>query len=96
MLRSLDVLPGGARNLPPPRRFAKFTWVRTREAGFFRHEVKVGDEVAAGQRLGRLVDFFGATIEEIATPEPGQVLFMVVSPAMAKNGLICGIGVEAG
>ena len=54
------------------------------------------DEVAAGQRLGRLVDFFGATIEEIATPEPGQVLFMVVSPAMGKNGLICGIGVEAG
>jgi uncharacterized protein len=96
VLRSLEVLPGAVRNMPPSRRFAKFTWVRTKEAGFFRHEVKVGDEVAAGQRLGRLVDFFGATIEEIATPEPGQVLFMVVSPAMSKNGLICGIGVEAG
>jgi hypothetical protein len=93
VLRSLDVLPGGARNLPAPRRFAKFTWVRTREAGFFRHEAKVGDELAAGQRLGRLVDFFGATIEEIVTPEAGRVLFMVVSPAMGKSGLICGIGV---
>jgi hypothetical protein len=25
----------------------------------------------------------------------GRILFLVVSPAMAKNGLICGIGVEA-
>ncbi|HEY8012641.1 MAG TPA: succinylglutamate desuccinylase/aspartoacylase family protein, partial [Dongiaceae bacterium] len=49
VLRSLEVLPGAVRNMPPARRFAKFTWVRTKEAGFFRHEVKVGDEVAAGQ-----------------------------------------------
>ena len=95
VLRSLDVLPGGARNLPPPRRFAKFTWVRTQAAGFFRHAAKVGDELVAGQPLGRLVDFYGRTIEEVTAPEKGQVLFMVVSPAMAKQGLICGIGIDA-
>ena len=37
----------------------------------------------------------GQTLEEIKAPEAGQILFLVVSPAMAKNGLICGIGVEA-
>jgi len=57
--------------------------------------VKVGEEVAAGQRLGRLVDFFGAEIEAVTTPEGGRILFLVVSPAMARNGLVCGIGVEA-
>ena len=95
VLRSLDVLPGGARNMPPPRRFAKFAWVRTRAPGFFRHAVKVGDELAAGQSLGTLVDFFGRTIEDVTAPEMGQVLFMVVSPAITKQGLICGIGIEA-
>ena len=95
VLRSLEVLPGGARNLPPPRRFAKFSWIRSEAAGFFRHEVKVGEEVAAGQRLGCLVDFFGAGMEEVFTPEAGQVLFMVVSPAIGRKGLICGIGVES-
>jgi len=95
VLRSLEVLPGGARNVPPPRRFAKFTWVRTQAAGFFRHAVKVGDDLAAGQLLGRLVDFYGRTIEEVVAPEKGQVLFMVVSPAMAKQGLVCGIGIDA-
>jgi uncharacterized protein len=95
VLRSLDVLPGGARNVPPPRRFAKFSWVRTQRAGFFRHAVKVGDELATGQALGQLVDFFGHTVEEVTAPDNGQVLFMVVSPAIARNGLVCGIGVEA-
>jgi len=95
VLRSLEVLPDGPRNMPPPRRFSKFTWIRTQRPGFFRHEVKVGEEVAAGQRLGRLVDFFGAEIEEVTTTESGRILFLVVSPAMAKNGLICGIGVAS-
>jgi predicted deacylase len=95
VLRSLEVIPGALRNPPPPRRFDRFTWVRTGAAGFFRAEVKVGDEVAAGQSLGNLVDFYGAVIEVVTAPAAGQVLFMLVSPAMTKNGLVCGIGVEA-
>lgn len=95
VLRHLDVIPGGARNLPPPRRFARFTWVRTRQAGFFRAAAKVGDELAAGQPIGELVDLFGQTVETVAAPAPGQILFMIVSPAIGKDGLICGIGVPA-
>ncbi len=53
VLRSLEVIPGTLRNLPPPRRFGRFAWVRTCEAGFFRPAIKVGDEVAAGQNLGQ-------------------------------------------
>lgn len=94
VLRSLEVIPGSLRNPPPPRRFGRFAWVRTREAGFFRPAIKVGDEVAAGQNLGSLVDFYGRVIEELAAPDKGQILFMLVSPAIAKNGLVCGVGVE--
>jgi predicted deacylase len=71
VLRSLDVLDGPVRNVPPPRRFARFAWIRSREPGFFRPEVTVGDEVAAGQRLGRLVDLHGRATEEITTPDAG-------------------------
>jgi uncharacterized protein len=94
VLRSLEVIPGSVRNVPPPRRFGRFAWVGTREAGFFRPSVKVGDEVAAGQSLGSLVDFYGRMIEEVAAPDAGQILFMLVSPAIARNGLVCGLGVE--
>lgn len=96
LLRSLEAIPGAVRNQPPPRRFTGFTWVRSRGAGFFRHAVKVGDELTAGQSLGRLVDFYGQTVEEVTTPDKGKVLFMVVSPAISAQGLICGIGVEDG
>jgi hypothetical protein len=95
VLRVLDMIPGGVRNMPAPRRFEKFDWVRTKGPGFFRASVKVGDEVKSGQALGTLVDFFGQPLEEIKAETKGQILFMVVSPAMSKDGLICGIGVEA-
>jgi predicted deacylase len=68
VLRVLDMIPGGVRNMPAPRRFEKFDWV---------------------------LDFFGQPLEEIKAETKGQILFMVVSPAMSKDGLICGIGVEA-
>jgi predicted deacylase len=95
VLRSLEVLPGGTRNVPPPRRFERFTWVHTQAAGFFRGTRQVGEDVSAGQSIGELVDFFGRPIEELAAPASGQILFMVVSPAIRKNGLVCGIGVPA-
>ena len=94
VLRSLGALEGPVRNVPPPRRFDRFVWVRSREAGFFRSQVEVGEEVAAGQKLGTLVDFHGQTLEEVAAPDRGQILFMVISPAIGRSGLICGVGVE--
>jgi predicted deacylase len=94
VLRDLGVLAGPAEAMPPPRRFERFAWIRSRQAGFFRADVKVGDELAAGARLGVLVDLHGQTLEEVATPDPGQILFMVVSAAIGRHGLICGVGVE--
>jgi predicted deacylase len=94
VLRGLEVLDGPVRNVPPPRRFGRFSWVRSREAGFFRSEVKVGDEIQVGQKVGILVDFYGQSQEEVTSPDKGQILFMVVSAAIGRNGLICGVGVE--
>lgn len=94
VLRSLGALEGPVRNVPPPRRFDRFVWVRSREAGFFRAQVKVGDEVTRGQHLGTLVDLHGQPLEEVAAPAGGQILFMVISPAIGTSGLICGVGVE--
>jgi predicted deacylase len=94
VLCSLGALDGPRRNVPAPRRFARFDWIKTRDAGFFRPAVKVGEEVAAGQKLGSLVDFYGREMEAPFALDKGQILFMVISPAIGRNGLICGIGVE--
>jgi predicted deacylase len=95
VLRTLEVIPGAVRNVPPPQRLARFNWVRTEHAGFFRARVRVGEEVAGGQSLGALVDFHDRELEDVTAPEAGRILFLIVSPAIGKGGLVCGLGIEA-
>jgi predicted deacylase len=92
LLRSLGSLEGPVRVNPPPRVFSAFVWLRSETAGFFKPAVAVGAEVAAGTVLGTIRDFFGRTVETIVSPVAGQLLFLVVSPAIGRDGLICGIG----
>jgi predicted deacylase len=96
VLRSAGVLDGPVRNTPPPRRFGSFVWVRAEQAGFFKPSVRVGDEVAQGVALGTIGDFFGQVVETVVAAASGQLLFLVVSPAVSRGGLICGIGASAG
>ncbi len=91
-LRRLGVLPGEARAMPASRLYESFVWIRSRQAGFFRPCVAVGDILAPGDRVGSLGDFFGAVLEDIVTPVGGEVLFLVLSSAISSDGLICGIG----
>ncbi|MBV9811479.1 MAG: succinylglutamate desuccinylase/aspartoacylase family protein [Acetobacteraceae bacterium] len=93
-LRQAGVLAGDVEAMPPPRAYEGFTWLRAKQSGFFRPAVRVGDEVRAGQTLGTVSDLFGRALEEITTPDTGRVLFIVVSPAIAADGLICGVGVD--
>ena len=94
-LCSLGLLARPMQLMPGPQLLDSFVWIRSRQAGFFRSQVAVGDTVEAGSLLGRVGDFFGSTLEEIASPVSGRVLFLVVSAALSEAGLICGIGAAA-
>ena len=52
----------------------------------------VGDTVAAGDRLGSVLDGFGDTVATITAPEAGVVLFLTSSPAVQADGLLVGLG----
>ena len=93
-LRAIGVIPGGARSVPKPHRYARFVWMRSRAAGFFKPAVQVGDSVTAGAPVGTISDFFGRTLETISAEAAGRVLFLVISAAVKANGLICGIGAD--
>jgi uncharacterized protein len=94
VLRHLEVLPGGARPTPPARHFAKSVQLFAPVAGFFKTAVTLGDEVTEGQTLGRLTDFFGATLGEVTAPVAGRLLYLIVNPAIAKGGILGAIGVD--
>jgi predicted deacylase len=92
VLRSLGVLTDAPPTIIAPDRYASFLWPRSRQAGFFRPRVSVGDSIAAGDTIGALNDFFGQVTETIIAEASGRILFLVTSPAISENGLICGIG----
>ncbi len=92
VLRILDVLDGPVQEYPPPRCFDEFVWIRSRAAGFFKQSVQVGEDIDAGAVVGTICDFFGSVVETVTATASGKLLFLVINPAIARDGLVCGIG----
>jgi hypothetical protein len=70
----------------------RFVWLRTRTVGWWQPVVDVGEPVAAGDRLGTVLDGFGDVIDTITAPEAGVPLFITSSPAVQQDGLLLGLG----
>jgi uncharacterized protein len=93
VMRRLGMLEGDVEPPPRPQRsVARFVWLRCREAGWWQPSVRVGEEVAAGGRLGAVLDPFGDELEVVTAPEAGVPLFITSSPAVADDGLLLGLG----
>ena len=72
----------------------KFDWLYTKSTGVWYPKVAPGDAVGEGEQIGTVGDLFGDTLDEIASPVNGVVLFLTISPSVLENGLLMGIGVE--
>jgi len=91
--RALGMLPGEPEQPEGPQRLVRrFVWLRTRQAGWWQPDVRTGESVAAGARLGVVCDPFGDELEVITAPEAGVPLFVTSSPAVADDGLLLGLG----
>lgn len=65
-----------------PEVFTGWSWLTAETDGLFYPSVHVGDHVQKGQALGHIADIFGTTVQAIAAPVSGEVLFLVTSLAM--------------
>lgn len=73
--------------------YKDFMWLRSPVAGIFYHNLKVGDKLTKGQKIGQVEDYFGNLLAEITAPDDGNLLFLTTSPAIGEQGLILGLGV---
>ncbi|MEP6585687.1 MAG: succinylglutamate desuccinylase/aspartoacylase family protein [Candidatus Udaeobacter sp.] len=73
--------------------FTKFDWLYTKSTGMWYPKIAQGDAVREGEEIGTVGDLFGDTLDEIASPVNGVVLFLTISPSVLENGLLMGIGV---
>jgi predicted deacylase len=69
----------------------EFRWVRCAGEGWWQPEVGVGAAVAAGGRLGAILDPFGDELEQVEAPIAGAVAFLTTSPAVGRDGLLLAI-----
>ena len=92
-LRAAAVLDGEP---DPPlegqRLVQRFLWLRTATGGWWQPAVEVGETVAAGDRLGTVLDGYGDVVDTINAPETGVPLFLTSSPAVQPDGLLLGLG----
>jgi len=77
-----------------PRVLTRFEWLYTKYAGMWYPKIAAGDSVKKGKEIGTVGDLFGDTLEKIASPVDGVVLFLTINPSVLENGLLMGIGAE--
>jgi predicted deacylase len=93
VLRVLAMLPGEVEPPERPQRLVRrFIWLRSMGAGWWQPDVRPGEAVAAGARLGAVCDLFGEELEVVPAPEGGVPLFVTSSPAVAADGILLGLG----
>ncbi len=94
--RSLAHVGLSQESAPPvpetPRLLEEMAWLRSEHDGLFYAEVNVGDDVKAGQPLGRVADFLGNTVQPVVAPTSGVVLFLVTTLAMNNGDPLLAIG----
>jgi uncharacterized protein len=93
-LRAVGMLPGDLDRPPRQRMVERFEWLRCSEPGWWQPEVAAGDVVAAGHRLGAVLDPFGDEQEVVVAPAAGVALFVTSSPAVGADGLLLGLGCD--
>lgn len=84
---------GGAAVVPGTRYLYAFDWSYTTAGGFWLADVRAGDDLVAGQEIGRVLSLHGETLETVVAPASGVVLFVTTSAAVKPQGLLLGLGV---
>lgn len=92
VMRHLDMVAGPEPEPRPTQIMDQFAWLRSEHDGAYYPAVRVGDKVTKGQPLGRVADFEGNTLQSIAAPVTGAVLFLVTTLAINKGDPLLAVG----
>jgi predicted deacylase len=94
VLRYLGALEGEPESTPNQRVCKTSSALLAPVEGLWYPEVDLTDDVAAGQRLGRIENLFGDLLAEITAVAAGTILYLTSSPAVRKGGILGSIGTD--
>lgn len=95
VLRHLKMRAAGATPLEHPVWLARNEVLTSGATGTWHPAVAKGDLVSKGMLVGRITDFWGATLQEVPAPFDGVVLYVVGTPPTTKGEPLAGIAARA-
>jgi predicted deacylase len=92
LMKHLKMRADGPDPVAAPVILERSEVLRSSFTGIFLAAVEKGQTVAQGAVIGRVTDFHGKLLEEITAPFPGEILYVVGTPAMNKGEPVGFIG----
>ena len=88
VLRHFGNLDGEAVATPDPDWFTTYETVYSPAKGIFVRTVEAGDDLAAGDRIGEIYDYFGNYVTDVRCKKAARILYMTSSIAVDKDTFI--------
>lgn len=100
LMRHLGMLPAlgplrADERTASPLWLARTAVLTSPATGVWHASVERGTTVPAGAPIGRVTDFFGATIATVRAPFSGEVLYVIGTPAMSEGEPVAMLGQAA-
>ncbi len=83
------------KSKPKTLRFDKTSWVRAKRSGIMLLEVKLGQGVRKGDKLGRVADAFGQEPQSLTAPGDGVVIGFTNNPLVHQGDAVVHVGLAA-
>jgi predicted deacylase len=95
VMRHLEMLPGPRGLVEHPVWIEPSEVLSSPDTGTWHPLVQLEQHVEQGALLGYLTDYFGERIADVRAPIAGIVMYVVVSPAMARGEPVAMVGVPS-
>lgn len=93
VLKTLGFLEGQPFVTELPRPIGDRYWLTAEKEGIWYPDVKIGDDVVKGQKLGEVKDYFGNKIQDVLAPAAAKVMNMNWGMPVKKAGFLLWLGV---
>lgn len=92
VMRTLRLLPGTPDPAPVSITFTRRTSINSEHTGIFYSDLKSGQVIRKGMKLGHITDLFGKHLQDIAAPVDGVIIYMLATPPVNKGELLFNLG----
>lgn len=94
VMRHLGMINGEQEPALPAIVSKSSTWLRTPRGGILHSDIEIGDTVAVGDPIGKIMDIYGAVRRRIRSPYAGLIIGKANNPLVSRGDAILHIALD--